>query len=87
MTPYQFGVAYLRGRRVDGRDLARARRAAAELGAVIIHYAGPDGPRLWAEVPGMGEPFDRERAERVALAVGEIRLRGGDAIRLDETRA
>jgi hypothetical protein len=88
MTPYQFGVTYLRGRRVDGRDLARARRAAAELGAVIIHYTEPeDGPRVWAEVPAMGEPWDRQRAERVAQAVGKIRLTGGDAIRLDGPRA
>ena len=82
MTPYHFGVTYLGGRRVDGRDLARARRAAAELGAVIIHYTGPDGPRVWAEVPAMGDPWDRQRAERVAQAVGAIRLSGGDAIRL-----
>jgi hypothetical protein len=82
MTPYQFGVTYLHGRRVNGRDLARARRVAEELGAFVIHYTGPDGPRLWAEVPAMGEPWDRQRAERVAQAVGAIRLTGGDAIRL-----
>lgn len=83
MAPYQFGFTWLSGRRVVGRDLARARRAAAELGAVIVHYTGPDGPRLWAEVPGLGDPWDRERAERVARAVGAIRLTGGDTIRLD----
>jgi len=62
MTPYQFGLTYLPGRRVNGRDLARARRSAAELGAVIVHYTGPDGARVWAEVPAMGERWDRQRA-------------------------
>jgi hypothetical protein len=83
MTPYFFGVTYLRGRRVVRRDLARARRVAEELGAFIIHYTGPDGDRLWAEVQAMGEPWDRQRAGRVAQAVGAIRLTGGDAVRLD----
>lgn len=83
MAPYQFGVTYLGGRRLIARDLARARRAAAELGAVIIHYTGPDGPRVWAEVPAMGDPWDRQRAERVAQAVGAIRLTCGGAIKLD----
>jgi len=86
MRPYQFGVTDLRGRRVNGRDLARARRAAEELGAFIIYYTGPDGHWVWAEVPAMGEPWDRQRAERVAQAVGAIRLTGGDAIRLDSPR-
>ena len=85
MTAYQFGLTYARGRRVDGRDLARARRVAADLGAAIIHCTGLDGDWVWAEIPNVVEPWDRELAERFAQAVGAIRLTGGDAIRLAES--